>query len=803
MGHSSRRAGSIMNPVMRRAIASGASIVALFCVLVCPAMLDAQSQDQLLVVDGAGIFEDRIGEVHTAAEWLQTVGADVRVRTILSFDGFGNLDLYEEDLERRSPSWLGADGNRKNNLIVILISLEERQTGLYYGELWEDAIGDNWNSLQADVMNPLFSEGDYAGGAVAGLNEIGRLIDEGGSSQPGTQGTGMSVASAVLLAFVAIAAVVIALVLYAGYRKSQARRAGLRQKALLAKQGAAAGINELIEAAQMLEIKVDVTSQRVAPEDALSIRSGLVDARRLIDIGSQRYSELSHSAADPENPKLGEAELGAIEPEFQGILDNVRQAREAIKGVEGQISALQRMVDGFPVKVTEVDAAMEMAVMKHAELSRAGFNTSYAEDMLAKSRITLSMAHDLVSKKRFREGTEYVDLAGAQARQAIQLAEELPRKKQEAEAAVPALAKRIEQVKDSIEQGRELFEMLSAEFAETTWMSVRGNGTEAENRVNWTEDALDAARVAIGMEQQEWHRALELVASGNNWLAEAESLMASISELEVSLMAARRDASGEIDAAETDIVKAREYINRYDDDIRESLEDELRAAGATNQTAREELSQEKPDYLRVCKLAREANEAADRILLQARDEHEAAERLRAKAASALRDASAKVAMVSRFIQVRHPFVQDHARNRLVAAKETLQQAETTTDINAQINLAERAESAADDAYSLAQRDVNAGGGRPQPGSDAAGFNFPDFGIPAILFPNGGGSPTVTRPWGSRPSTGSRPGGVAKPSTSVRPGSSPRRGGGGSTSWGSGGRSGGSRSAGRGGGSRGW
>lgn len=393
----------------------------------------------MLVVDGAGIFGGRIGEVQTAAEWLQAAGADVRVRTILSYNGFGNLDLYEADLEGRSPSWLGPDGNRKNNLIVIIICLEDRQTGLYYGEHWEDVIGDSWNKLQADVMNSLFSEGDYAGGAVAGLDEIGRLIDEGGSSQPGSRGAGMPVATTVLLALVAITALAIGLILYAVHRKSQAKRAGLRQKALLAKQGAAAGINELMEVTQMPDIKVDVTSDRVAPEDAVPLRRGLMEARRFVDISSQGYSELSHSAADPENPQLGAAELEAIEPEFRGTLDNLRQAREAIRSAEGQVSTMQQLVDGFPVRVAEVDAAMQRAVIKHDELSRAGFNTSYAEDLLARGRVTFSVAHDLASKKRFREGTEYVDLAGVQVQASFRSAEELPQKKREAKAAVRCL----------------------------------------------------------------------------------------------------------------------------------------------------------------------------------------------------------------------------------------------------------------------------------------------------------------------------------------------------------------------------
>lgn len=65
-------------------------------------------------------------------------------------------------------------------------------------------------------------------------------------------------------------------------------------------------------------------------------------------------------------------------------------------------------------------------------------------------------------------------------------------------------------MRDRIDKGRTLFEKLSAGYAETTWVSVRGNGTEAENRVNWAVDALEDARTAIGQEEQEWHRAKRL-----------------------------------------------------------------------------------------------------------------------------------------------------------------------------------------------------------------------------------------------------------------------------------------------------
>jgi hypothetical protein len=755
------------------------SIFTLICLLtfvllgIVPATVSTQSLDQMLVVDDAKIFGDRVVEVEAAANRLKAQGADVRVRTIPSYGAAGNLDQYESQLEQESPSWLDQNGSRKNNLIVLIISLQERQTGLYYGAYWEDVLGQKWLSIQTDVMNPLFRNGDYAGGAIEGLDEIERLIAGNGQSE--------SKWWLVPVVIVAIIGSIVGIFLFKSSRKKRARLNAARQKAMLPKQAAASGINELIEAVQMLEIKVNVMADRLTADEASPLQTGLEKAKGLINQSSQRYSELSHSAGDPENPRLEESQLTVIETEYQKIVDTLRQARESVKAVEEEISGIQAAVDAFPGKVAELNAAIAAALTKEDDLNRTGYKTKYPAELVARGRTTLEQAQDLVSKKRIGEGMKYLGLAGDQIKQAVKVLEELPSKKTEAEAAIPALAQRIEQIKESISSGRAVFERLSHDYAPTTWESVRGNGTEAENRVNWALDVLDDARAAAASEEQEWHKALELVEQGNTWLTECESLMKSISDLELNLIAARRDAPDEINAAQADVAKAWAYINQYDEDIRESLEDDLRAAEKKNELAKEELRQAKPDYFKVCKLARESNEAADRILIQARDEHEAAERLRAKAVSTRRDASAKVSIARSYIEVHQPVVRAEARNYLSNAVQALRQAETAIDSNSQISLALKAESDADQAYSLAQRDVNGLTG-----------NIHGIGIPTTIpIPTTTGhSPGGGFYWGSRRSSSSGSGTI-------------RRGGGSSSSWGSrGGSIGGGGSRG-GGGSTGW
>ena len=757
----------------------------LFCIIFlgiifisAPSVL-AQSVDQLEVIDGAQLFGSEISEVESIADKLKTHGADVRIRTILTYGSAGNLDQYEAQLEQQSPSWIGQDNDRKNNLIVLIISLQERQTGLYYGAFWADALDNNWLRIQTDIMNPAFRNEDFAGGTIKALEEVQRLITGTGQVQTSSQPeTARPMGWIIPVVILVIIGAIIVVFLFRNRSKKRTRQLAARQKAMIPKRAAASGINELIETVQMLEIKVNVMAEKVSPDEAIPVRDSLAKAKRLVDQSSQKYSELSHSAGDPENPRLEESQLAVIEGEYQKIVDNIHQARESIREVEGQIKGIQQALDGFPSKVIEIDTAIRESLKKQDDLKNSGFKTTYPTELMDKGRNTLIQAQELFARKRLNEGMKYISQAAEQVKQAVQAMDDLPSKKLEAEAAIPAISLRIERVKEKINRGSEVFDILSQNYADSNLESIRGNGTEAENRVNWTLDVVGDARDAAGTERQEWHQALELVEKGNTWLTEAELLVKSIFELEANLISEQRNAPNEIDAARVDINKAWDYINRYDEDIRESLEDDLHTAERTNEIAREELRKDKPDYFRVCKLAREANEAADKILIQARNEHEAAERLRVKAASARREAGAKVSIAKMYIDRHHPVVRSEARNYLVNAEGALRQAESTLDTNSQISLALKAESDADRAYSQARNDV-----------ENTTMSIPN--IPFILFPGTGTSSRSKPSWGT-----SRPSG-----SSFRP--SGRSGGGGSSSWGSrGGRSSGGGGR-KGGGSTGW
>jgi uncharacterized membrane protein YgcG len=766
--------------VSQKAAVFALVVLAAFICFFLPQALVAQNQCDEPVLDEANVFNGRLSDVEGAVNRLRNTGADVRVRMIPTYGEAGNLDRYESELEQQCASWTDLAGNRKNNLVALIVSIEEMQTGIYFGEQWEPALGDRWTQIQTQIMNPRFARGDFAGGVIAGLDEINRLIAAqlGDGGGPPGQG-GLSAGWVILIVFFSILIIGVGLLIFRNYRKSREKRLAARQKARLAKQGAASKVNDLVSALQMLEIKVNATAQKVSQEDAAPLFDGLSKAKRLIDQGAQKYSELSHSAGDPEKPGTGVPQLEVIAQEYQGVINTLREGNEELNKTEERITALQNAIESFSGRLDAVNAAIEEAVRKQETARNAGFKIDQPAGVLDNARLSLKQAAALYQGKQFIQAVHKLEEAGDLAKQAAVSAETLPEKKRESEEAILNLEKRLEKVRDAVERGSLIFDKISQKYAETSWESIRGNGTEAENRIDWTQEALEDARAGISMEQQEWQKALELVQQGHDWMNEAESLMHSITALEASLTAAERDAPQEIEAAQVDITRAWQYINQYDEDIRESLEDELRQAESVLESAREEFNKEKADYLKTVKLAEEANTAADKILAQARSEHEAAERLRQKAASAIRDARYRVSIAREYIQDHAREAGSDARTYLSSAESALRQAEGTADLEARITYAGKAENAAAAAYSSARSRV------------AEAWDRRQAAIPPVIFIPGGGGWWGGSTWGSRRGS---PSGRSE---------SPRRSGGsggGSTGWG--GRKGGG-GGGRRGGSTGW
>lgn len=756
----------------------------------------AQGSCDDIVVDEAGVFGSKIDQVTTEAQKLVNLGADPRIRTIKTFGSAGNLDNYVGQIQKNCKSWQATDGGRKNNLVVLIIAVNDRKTGLYYGSQWERVLGPNWTRIQTDKMNPRFRDGDFAGGFIAGLQEVQRLVDLEvhpptpapaqppvvvvQPTQPPAPPLDLSGLWEVLKWIVAL--LVLAVAGYFAYRfvtaylTEVAKRRAAQQKARLAKQATASRITEWSEEFQSVELQINTISAQVAKAEAEPLQNALTEAQRLYDKATMTYADLQSSAGDPNRPNLTEDEYQNIEEAYNNTLATLQEAETLLNGANRQAEALGKLVNDTPKMLAMAKATVERSRSRISTVAQTGFKTTQAEATLNQAQTALTQAETSLKEKRFQAAQKGAEEALKLSSEAIAAAETLPKQKTTVEQAIAALARRIESFKSKIIAGRETFEVIAANYAQSCWTPVRGNGTEAENRINWSLQALDAAGEAVTMEKQQWQKAQDQVSRANGWLDEAESFMRSITALKTNLEAAKRDATGEIQAAQADIDKARSYITHYDEDIRESLETDLAKAQESVDQTKAELAKEKPDYLKVVKLARNANDSADRILAEARSEHEAAERLRQHAASSLRDAQAAVSRAQEYLEDHSSDVGRSAKNYLEKAQETLRSAEQATSLESRIRSAEEAGEMADKAYSKAENDVEEKEEARRPRYVSAGYS-------------GWGSPSSHRDDDDIPSTPSRRGFSDDRGGSSGWGSS--GGGGGSSGWGSSGGGGGS------------
>jgi uncharacterized membrane protein YgcG len=682
-----------------------------------------------VVVDQAGVFKEKLQQVKDAANKLATqVAADVRVRTFTSVPG-ANLDAYQKILESKCSSWRAQDGGRKNNLIVVSVSVNDRKTGLYYGSQWTRVLDSNWNRIQADFMNPKFRDGDFGGGTVAGINEVTRVLDlqihpptlapvvqqppvvivqPTQPPSPPPDLSGLWTVLGWIVGLIALGAVgLLVLGIVSQYIVEQGKRRAAQQAARLQKQAAASRISAWEQLFNDVQLKVRIAVDQMSDSDTKSLQANLIKAQRIVEIATQNFSDLGESAGDPSRPNLTVEEYEKTERAYQAVVSDLQKAEQLLRETDSQIESLLRLVTDVPKVVAAASANLSDAQKRVHAIQQQGFKTDDAEKMLAKAQTAAAQAEQALKEKQYGNCQSLVRVAVQSAESAAKLAETLPAQQKELRGLASALANRIETVKAAIIAGKAFFDQISAMYAASSWESIQGNGTEATNRVNWSLKALQAAQqAATSFDTGEWKKGNDAAKEANVWLDEAESEMRSISARKKGLEAARRDAPNEIQAAASDITKAREYIARYDADIRESLETDLDGAQQALASAEVELRRDQPDFIKVVKLARQANETADQILVAARSEHEVAERLRQQAASALRDGKRAVSKAKEYIEDHSSDVSRYGKSKLSDAQGDLREAETSTSLNSQIKYGQSAEKLADSAYAKAKSDVN-------------------------------------------------------------------------------------------------
>ncbi len=122
------------------------------------------------VTDTSGVID--VGDVVSA---VAEIDSEVTV-VVRGYDRVPNADLIAAVDELVLECFADEQDGIRGDVIVLAVSVEDRLSDVVIGRRWQPAIPDPVE-LRVDVMGPFFSEDDFTGGLVAGLEEIAITVD--------------------------------------------------------------------------------------------------------------------------------------------------------------------------------------------------------------------------------------------------------------------------------------------------------------------------------------------------------------------------------------------------------------------------------------------------------------------------------------------------------------------------------------------------------------------------------------------------------------------------------------------------
>lgn len=671
-----------------------------------------------LITDNAGILHDTSG-IKASAQSLTREGAEPHVLTFQSLPN-GTLDQSVKGVVDGCKSWQGVNGGTKSNLVIFAVSTQPHKVGIFYGDRWDNAFtGENSETqIWQNYMVPDLQDGNYSQAFVDGMKQAKQalheyqnpklpnvqepaqapvVVHEGPSSAPKV--VGIIFGSLIFLALLCLG-----IWLWLRKRQEEGDRRAMRQRALSASQAASEINNALNDTAESAVRKVKVKKySAVSAEYAAKLEA----LSNTVEENLTRSSEIIRAAAaageDADAPKLTTGEYEELAKRYEDALARSQAAEQAAHEIDATADTLESQKAEAQQDITNCEAELQSLNKKVAALDAEGIkadtvqaacNDALASLNLAKEhQADLSVLTHLATVKATLEKGETIE-------------QTIRRQRKELEAGLPALQQRIQQVTDRLAPAKQCFDRISTTYAKSSWESVSGNGSAATHQIEAAKQALAAATEHSSTEKQEWQLATEAMQSGNHLLDAADSYLNSITELEKNLAHAKETAPHEIADAQADIDKAERFMQQYDSDVDDDLENDLRNARDTLEAAKREFNQDKPDYLQVVKLALDANHHADSIFEKASSEHEAAERLRRQAASMLTQSKASYSQAKEYIEDHSSDVRSGAEDLLESAKSQLTKAQAANDPATVLAAARQADSDATQAYEEARRNVN-------------------------------------------------------------------------------------------------
>ncbi|MDB5194499.1 MAG: chromosome segregation ATPase-like protein [Parcubacteria group bacterium] len=640
-----------MQNLIRRSVLSVLTFVVAAAI---PLSAQSTGSCDAVIVDDANVFGKDLGKVQATADSLQALGATVRIRTLRK----GKTNPYYAAEKARCDSWhVPGDTVTRGNLVAVMYSVDGGDVGVRYGAAWRATLGPTWKDIARNDMLPRFRDHDYAAGFAVGVSSLTRLVNAH-LKPPAAPTTIINQAPPADLSglwkvlgwIVVLGALALIAILIRRFVQERNERRAAQGRALTARASASNLVNTLPGELEDEKILATTMAKQMTEADALSLKKDLDKASRALTSATTSYSSLSSSRNDPEKDSLSVAEYGSMERSYQGIFNSLNDAKCLIDGVRTSIENAKERAKSAPDQLRALQGRLATLNQSVASLKQRGFNIGGIEGQAADAKTSVDAAESALGSGQVGEFFRQLDLVG-KALAAVEGGLNALAAKQKASADAPQqVSSRLRLMEAEVAKGQAALGRISSDFVPTSWASVRDYSVETEKRLSKVRAYIPSITAAASMEGQRFDDAISLSGECMTLLDETKSFVDAVFSLEKDLLQAKNDAPQELTGAETDIVKARAYIKRYDGDIVDSLEKDLDKLSEGLAAIRQYLAggKEKLDYLVTLGSVRAIQKTVNGILDEARKQHDAAERKRELAQSALRDAQAALARTTSY-----------------------------------------------------------------------------------------------------------------------------------------------------------
>lgn len=677
------------------------------------------------ISDRADIFSsaEEISLLDQINQFEMELETEVHIITVPNMGG-KSRDNFALHLKDTTSEFRADDGKWVENVIILLIAMDERETGIYYGDRWKKTLDKNWNRIYEDSMKSNFGAGKFERGFRSAMKEIYRLVDL--ELNPVVKDPVNLTGLWILLGALAGIGLMVALIMLINKTiKKFVRNKLALENARSRVHKLQARFYETALASKNLRVKIKAQLEEVSK---LVHRDDLFEFLQIFDRDTTGIVALINSFVALEKENLGGDEKDVttetyrfVATEMSSMLENIDEIKESSKSIQKNLVKTSQIAKKIPMILDNAEGTLSDSKNMVQMIDDLGYNVPESRKLLILANEAIQKAKDGIKSKHLRTAARDAESASKFGKQAADKAEYLPKWHEELEERIPKTEATLEKCKGEIEVARKVYLKLVDMYSADCLESIAGNGSGSEKRVIAIEEAISAAKNAIKMSEQNWSLAQEAVDASDKWNVEIRELMEDIHTIKRQLEKAKAASPKEIQDAQDDIDKAWVFIKNHDPETTENLKSDLEKLQSRLNQVKEEYSQTKPNYFMIVKVARAVNNSADKVLDEARDQYEKMERLKRKIPVEIREGVTEIQRAKSYISRNNYDVEYSAKSKLKSAQNALVQAENlervfnsrrpneeidARDLHDIIRYADEAEEFAKKALRMAKSDVD-------------------------------------------------------------------------------------------------